>query len=150
MLGFAKSLPEVHYSALLDPEQRHPLMWLSLESVKSPNRAPNGHTAMVIQMSPSYSLNNFGGPDDRIVEDALDYLEWLYGKDWRETEVREVKRWKYSQPDSVALFETVNDPKSRLVIAGAGVLAGRVENAYYSGLKAAVHLAGQSSAEAAI
>ena len=148
MLGFAKEMPEVHYSALLDPEQRHPLMWLSLESVKSPKRAPEGHTAMVIQMAPSYSLTNFSAPDERIIEDALDYLDWLYGKEWHQPEVKEVKRWKYSQPDSVALFETVNDPSSRLVVAGDGVVAGRTENAYDSGLKAAALLADNAALKA--
>lgn len=149
MLGFAKELPETHYSALLDPEQRHPLMWLSLESVKSPKRAPEGHTAMVIQMSPAYSLSNFAAPDEQIVEDSLDYLDWIFGKEWHDPEVREVKRWKYSQPDSVALFETVNESHSRLIVAGDGVVAGRTENAYDSGLKAAGLLLAQSAAKAA-
>jgi len=145
MLGFAKELPETHYSALLDPEQRHPIMWLSLESVKSPGRAPEGHTAMVIQMAPSYSLSNFAATDAQIIEDVLDYLAWLFGEDWRNPEVSSVKRWKYSQPDSVALFETVNDPGSRLIISGDGVLAGRIENAYDSGMKAAALLIGPSA-----
>lgn len=137
MLGFARELPEMHYHALLDPEQRHPLMWLSLESVKWAGRAPAGHTAMVAQLSPSYSLSSFAAEDRRIVEDTLDYIVWLYGQDWRQPEVAEVKRWKYSQPDSVALFDTVNDSGSKLVIAGDGVLAGRVENAFDTGLMAA-------------
>ncbi len=149
MLGFAKELPETHYSALLDPEQRHPLMWLSLESVKSPGRAPIGHSALVIQMAPSYSLNNFGATDEKIVEDALDYLVWLLGEEWRKPDVSLVKRWKYSQPDSVALFETVNDPRSRVIISGDGVLAGRVENAYDSGLKAAALLSQQAASQTA-
>jgi renalase len=148
MLGFARQVPDVNYSALLDPEQRHPLMWLSLESVKSPGRAPDGHTAMVIQMAPSYSLTNFAAPDERITEDALDYLGWLFGPDWRNPETAAVKRWKYSQPDSVALFETVNDPNARIVISGDGVVAGRTENAYDSGLKAAALLSRQGTAQA--
>ncbi len=149
MLGFAKPNPDTHYSALLDPEQRHPLMWLSLESVKSPGRAPEGHTAIVIQTAPSYSLNNFAAQDSQIVDDMLDYLGWAFGNDWKSPEVFRVKRWKYSQPDSVALFESVNDPSSRLVISGDGVLAGRIENAYDSGMKAAALLMGQSAMSAA-
>lgn len=132
LLGFAKPVADVHYSALLDPEQRHPLMWLSLESVKSPGRAPEGHTAIVLQMAPSYSLSNFAAPDQRIIDDSLDYLAWVFGDDWKPPEVSEVKRWKYSQPDSVALFETVNDPDAKLIISGDGVVAGRLENAYDS------------------
>lgn len=148
MLGFALQLKEVHYHALLDPEQRHPVMWLSLESVKSPNRAPEGHTAIVVQLSPSYSLSNFGAPEERIISDVLDYIVWLYGKDWGKPEVTAVKRWKYSQPDSVALFDTVNDPGQKLIVAGDGVVAGRAENAYDSGLKAASLLAGPGALQA--
>ena len=149
MLGFAKELPETHYSALLDPEQRHPLMWLSLESVKSPGRAPAGHTALVIQMAPGYSLTNFSAPDEQIVEDSLDYLDWLLGDEWHKPEISAVKRWKYSQPDSVALFETVNEPGARLIISGDGVVAGRTENAFDSGLKAAALLSPSATVEAA-
>lgn len=149
LLGFAKPVADVHYSALLDPEQRHPLMWLSLESVKSPGRAPEGHTAIVLQMAPSYSLSNFAAPDQRIIDDSLDYLAWVFGDDWKPPEVSEVKRWKYSQPDSVALFETVNDPDAKLIISGDGVVAGRLENAYDSGLKAAALLTRQTPLEAA-
>lgn len=149
LLGFAKPVADVHYSALLDPEQRHPLMWLSLESVKSPGRAPKGHTAIVLQMAPSYSLSNFAAPDQRIIDDSLDYLAWVFGDDWKPPEVSEVKRWKYSQPDSVALFETVNDPDAKLIISGDGVVAGRLENAYDSGLKAAALLTRQTPLEAA-
>lgn len=149
MLGFARQLPDVHYHALLDPEQRYPLMWLSLESVKSPGRAPEGHTALVVQLSPTYSLSNFAAPDERIIGDTLDYITRLYGKDWDNPEVSVVKRWKYSQPDTVALFDTVNEPNQKLIVSGDGVLAGRVENAYDSGLKAAGLLTGAGALEAA-
>src|SRR5579864_2450966 len=29
LLGYEKEMPEVHYHAIVDPEQRHPLTWLS-------------------------------------------------------------------------------------------------------------------------
>jgi renalase len=149
MLGFANALPELTYHALLDPEQRHPLMWLSLESEKCEGRAPEGHTAMVAQLSPSYSLSNFAAEESKIVSDTVDYVARLYGPDWTQPEVAEVKRWKYSQPDSVALFDTVNDSASKLVIAGDGVLAGRVENAFDTGLMAARLVSGEPALEAA-
>jgi hypothetical protein len=149
MLGYAKALPETHYSALLDPEQHYPLMWLSLESVKSTGRAPDGHSALVAQLAPSYSLANFAAEDDRIVGDTLDYIARLYGDGWDQPETFAVKRWKYSQPDSVALFESVNEPNSRLVVSGDGVVAGRIENAYDSGLKAAALLTQNSALQAA-
>jgi renalase len=137
MLGFALPNPVVNYHALLDPDQRHPITWLSLESVKSTGRAPEGHCAIVVQLGPSYSLAHFSDPDEKILGDTVDYLQYLYGKEWDTPEVSKIKRWKYSQPESTALFDSVNPPGSRLVIAGDGVLAGRVENAFECGVKAA-------------
>src|SRR5207253_5853822 len=112
-------------------------------SVKSPGRAPDGKTAMVAQLSPAYSLSSFSATDERIVGDTLDYITRIYGSEWDQPEVAEVKRWKYSQPDSVALFDTVNEPGQRLIVSGDGVLAGRIESAFDSGLKSAALLLGQ-------
>lgn len=137
LLGFDTELPAQHYHALLDVEQRHPLTWLSIESQKSPGRAPVGGTALVAQMSPSYSLNFYRRSDAEIVEDVVTYIHRLYGTLLGQPVVSDVKRWKYSQPDSVALFDTVNPPGSRLVIAGDGVVGGRTENAYRSGVLSA-------------
>lgn len=137
MMGFALPNPVVNYHALLEPDQRHPITWLSLESVKSPCRAPEGHCAIVVQLGPSYSLAHFSDPDEKILGDTVDYLQYLYGKEWGSPEAWKIKRWKYSQPESTAFFDSVNPPGSRLVIAGDGVLAGRVESAYECGVRAA-------------
>jgi renalase len=138
LLGFAKDLPILPYHALLDPEQRHPLTFLSVESQKCPGRAPDGGTALVAQMSPGYSFNFYRKHDQEIVDDVLVYLGRLYGEDaLGDPVVQDVKRWKYSQPDSVAMFESVNEEAHRLVIAGDGVIGGRVESAYESGVRAA-------------
>jgi renalase len=137
MLGFRVPNPEVAYHALLDIEQRHPLTWLCLESVKSPGRAPEGCCAMVAQMSPSYSLMQYNKPDRDIVEDVLIYVQRLYGDHFREPEYTKVRHWKYSQPDMIAQFDSVNQPQARLLLAGDGLTAGRVESAFESGIKAA-------------
>jgi renalase len=137
MLGFAQPAPDVHYHALLDVEQRHPLTWLSLESVKSPKRAPEGCCAMLAQMGPSYSLMQYNKADQEIIDDVLIYLQRLYGAGFQQPIVAQVRRWKYSQPEMVAQFETVNPPSARLILAGDGLMAGRVESAFESGVKAA-------------
>ncbi len=137
MLGFRVPTPEVSYHALLDVEQRHPLTWLCLESVKSPGRAPTGCCAMVAQMSPAYSLMQYNKADQEIVDDVLIYVQRLYGSEFDNPAVALVKRWKYSQPEMVAHFESVNHAHERLVIAGDGLLAGRVESAFECGVKAA-------------
>src|SRR5690606_31385551 len=45
MLGYEESF-EAPYHALIEPEQQHPLTWLSIESLKCPGHAPEGCTAM--------------------------------------------------------------------------------------------------------
>ena len=137
LLGFEIELPETNYHALLDVEQRHPLTWLSLESVKSPGRAPEGCSALCAQLSPSYSLIHFPHQDELIIEDTLRYIQRLYGLEFSQPKVAKVRRWKYSLPDSVASFDTVNKPGMRVLLAGDGLLAGRSEAAYESGVRAA-------------
>lgn len=140
MLGFRRPTPDCSYHALLDIEQRHPLTWLCMETVKSPDRAPEGCCGMIAQMSSAYSLMQYNKPDQEIIDDVLIYIQRLYGPDYSEPEVARVRRWKYSQPETVAQFETVNQPHTRLILAGDGLTAGRVESAYESGVKAAALL----------
>ena len=92
---------------------------------------------MVVQMSPAYSLMQYTKPDVEVIDDVLIYVQRLYGETFRNPEVAKIRRWKYSQPDSVAQFEVVNPPGARLVLAGDGLIGGRVESAYESGVKAA-------------
>lgn len=141
LLGFKESFPETHYHALIEPEQRHPLTWMSLESRKSPGRAPDGQTAIVAQLSPEYSRRKFDASDDEVVGDTVDYLREL-APDLKDPVVSAVKRWKYSQPESVGMFESLNSPGNRLVVAGDGVRGGRVEYAFETGIQAARHLTG--------
>lgn len=136
LLGYALPL-DAGYHALIEPEQRHPLTWLSLESVKCPDRAPAGKTALVAQLSPGYSRQNYEAEDERIVRDTCGYIARLYGADWNTPEVSDVKRWRYSLPESLSLFEKVNASDQRLVIAGDSLLGGRVEFAFETGVQAA-------------
>lgn len=143
-LGFRRVLPEVPYHALLDPEQRHPLTWLSLESVKCPGRAPEGCTAIVAQMSPQFSATNFENSDEQIIEPTVEFVKRLYGPDWDAPEASLIRRWKYSQPEITAMFENVNHASARLLIAGDGVMGGRVEYAFEAGHQAAQILIAQT------
>jgi predicted NAD/FAD-dependent oxidoreductase len=139
LLGFAQPL-ETNYHALIEPEQRHPLTWLSVESAKCPDRAPEGHTALVAQLSPAYSRQNYDLDDAQIVIDTCDYIERIYGSTWGTPAVSDVKRWRYSLPESLSLFEKVNSNDGRLLIAGDSLLGGRVEFAFETGVQAAQRL----------
>lgn len=143
LLGYELPSLSGAYHALIETEQRHPLTWLSIESVKCPGRAPEGCTALVAQMSPSYSKQEFDAGDESIVKDAATFISRLFGNAWLHPAVSAVKRWKYSLPESLALFETVNVPGANLAIAGDALLGGRVEFAYETGVWAARMLMGQ-------
>jgi len=140
LLGYHAALPAIHYHALLDPEQMHPLTWLSLESVKSPGRAPEGRTAIGAQLSAAYSLAQYEREDEALVATASGFVERLYGPAFQSPEVWSVVRWKYSQPESFASFERVNPKGSRLLVASDGLLGGHVEDAFEVGTRTAEQL----------
>lgn len=142
LLGFEKTFDrDLPYHALIDLEQRHPLLWLSIESLKSPKRAPEGGTSFVVQMSGPYSQSQYSTADSEIIDAVLDYLARIYGDGWRKPVVADVKRWKYSQPENIASLETVNNfGRQNLIVIGDGLIGSRVEHAYDSGLWAAAKL----------
>lgn len=136
MLGFAYEF-DAPYHAVVAEESAHPLHWLSIENLKSPGRAPEGHTALVVQLGPKYSKWNLEATDESILEDALVDIERILGKGFAQPEVHAIVRWPQSQPDSVSGFDSVNPPGSTLVVASDGLEGGRIEHAYDSGVKAA-------------
>ena len=137
LLGYEEVLPIVNYHALLDPEQIHPLTWLSLESVKSPGRAREGGCALGAQLSAAYSQARYDQEDEAIVQTVVGFMERLYGPAFQTPEVWSVVRWKYSQPESFASFERVNQRGSRLLVASDGLLGGHVEDAFEIGTRTA-------------
>lgn len=144
LLGYSHSVGDLPYHALLDPEQRHPLVWLCIESEKCTGRAPEGHSAFVAQLGPQYSQSYFVSDDAPIIASVVGYLCRLYGPAFQKPEVAEVRRWRHSQPETYAMFDTVNQQNSRLLIASDGVLGARVEFAYESGIRAAKLLLAQA------
>lgn len=137
LLGYPFELAESRYHALLDPDQRHPLTWLSLESVKSPGRAPKGHCSMVAQMSPAFSQAHMDSEDSRIVDMTCDYIARLYGDACQTPAVHRVVRYRSSQPEAVGSFDAVNRPGAKLILASDGLMGARTEHAYEAGVKAA-------------
>jgi hypothetical protein len=115
-------------------------MWLSIDSLKSPNRAPEGHTAIVAQLGPVYSADRLDASDQIILEEALAYIIRLYGKNFATPAASHITRWIHSQPESTALFENVNRASYRVLIAGDGIIGGRTELAYETGVRAAKQL----------
>lgn len=140
MLGYQTPI-ETPYHALIDVEQIHPLTWLSVESAKSPGRAPDGGSTFVAQLSARFSQQNYSQPDEFFIEAVTSFLKSLYSPTFDSPEVAMVKKWKYSQPESVARFENVNPPGSTLMVASDGLMGGHIEDAFECGWRAAEMLA---------
>lgn len=136
MLGFDHEY-HANFHAIVAEESVHPLHWLSIENLKVPGRAPEGHTALVVQMGPKYSKWNFEADEASIIEDALIDVERVLGPGFENPLVKQVVRWPFSQPDSVSGFDSLNPQGAEVVIAGDGLEGGRIEHAYDSGVKAA-------------
>ncbi|MGE0001368.1 MAG: NAD(P)/FAD-dependent oxidoreductase [Fimbriimonadaceae bacterium] len=142
MLGVGHVI-ETPYFAAIEPDHSVPLTWLSNESAKVPGaRAPEGCTAFVAQLGPSYSQRRFEASDDLIVSETLVDVERLLHMEITDLRFRAVERWGLSQPEGTASFTTLNPPGERLVLCGDWTLGGRVELAYESGVQAADHLVG--------
>lgn len=130
------------YHALIDPEQVVPLTWLSVETLKSPGRAPEGHTALVAQMSANYSRVRWEASDELIFQETLVDVSRLLGQEFARPVERAIYRWQDAQPEQTAIFERVNPPGTTLVVAGDGTAGGRIELAFETGIKAAEVLLG--------
>jgi predicted NAD/FAD-dependent oxidoreductase len=136
LLGYAAPFSG-NFFAVIDPEQRHPLTWLSVESAKCAGRAPEGHSAMVAQMSPDYSRSRYDAPDEQIIHETAKDVERLLGAEFSSPVASDVKRWRYSQPEATIAYETLNPRLTDLYVCGDGTRGGRLEFAYESGLQAA-------------
>jgi predicted NAD/FAD-dependent oxidoreductase len=137
LLGMDDALGDLPFHALVEPDQRHPLTWVSIENLKCEGRAPSGKTALVAQMSPEYSRQMFDAEDSRVYHDTLQYLSRLFGKDWTTPEVSKIVRFRNSQPENMAMFESVNAAGDKIVLAGDALMGGRAELAYEVGIRAA-------------
>ena len=136
LLGYDHDLPATPYFAILDPEQRHPLTWLSVESAKDPSRKPS----IVAQLSREASVREFDRPDEELVGMVTTYVARLFGEECLKPVASEVVRWKYSQPEAYSNVETANPLDSKLLVAGDALLGGRVEDAYEVGVQVANRL----------
>lgn len=137
LLGFEDNIGDRPYHALIDPDQRHPLTWLSIDSLKTPHRAPGEGIAFVAQLSPEYSRQMLDGDDNKIYEDTIYYLNRLFNKNWTTPKVSKIVRFRQSQPESIELFEAINSPEDRVLLAGDCLMGGRTELAYETGIMAA-------------
>lgn len=137
LLGYPVPIDK-KYHALIDPDNSGPLTWLSIENLKVPEgRAPSGSTAIVAQMSGSYSEYKFERSDDDIVSDVCLDVKRILGEEFVEPAVTKVIRWKYSHVSNVISFDSVNRDSNKILVANDGLAGARVHLAYDMGIRAA-------------
>lgn len=136
-LAYRAVLKPRPYYALLAEDRMEPVLWLSIENLKCPGRAPDGWTLVVVQTGPAYSRAHLATPEEELVRTVSRAVRRLFAGELGEPEWYHVVRWQQSQPERVVLFESANQQGGRLIVAGDGTLAGRAENAYETGLLAA-------------
>lgn len=140
MLAWEKPFDAPWY-ALVDPEASEPLTWMCVETLKAPGaRGPEGSTAVIAQLSRSYSLDHWESDEGTILRDAQDYCERLLKQEMGLPSAASLHRWKFAQPESVIQFETANPRDASILVAGDSLEGPRLELAFESGLKAARRL----------
>lgn len=141
LLGYAPGPPAPAY-ALIAEDRSRPLLWLAFEQTKAPERAPNGEVLLIAQLGAETSRSHYDAPDADILALTLAELRPLFGTGYDFPLWSQVKRWRYSQPRSMADFATVNPPGSRVLVCGDALRPenGRIHQAYASGLEAAERL----------
>ena len=138
VLGYSERFVEDwKYFGLLSVERNSPVLWLGVETAKCPHRTPEGHTVFVAQLSPLFSRQYMHKTDEVIISAVLLLLRKIYGAKADAPAWTYVRRWVYSQPETVSLFDNINFEGSRVLIVGDGTLAGRAENAFETGIMAA-------------
>lgn len=138
-LGYDFEL-DLPFHAAIDPDGTTPLQWIGIESIKSPNRAPIGNSAVVAQLGGSFSQSAWLWTDSQIIQQSTGQLATLFGQKMLRPVFSNVKKWKYSQPEEIAMFDTVNNHQRQIIVAGDGLMGGRTELAFESGLRAAYQI----------
>jgi renalase len=142
LLGHASPTPPPPAYALLAADRAQPLLWLAFEQAKGPSRVPAGEAALIAQLGPDISREQYEASDAEVLALTLRELRSLFGETYARPSWQQIKRWRYSQPQGMAEFRAVNPTPSRLVVCGDALRPenGRVYQAYSSGLEAAEYL----------
>jgi len=115
----------------------HEVAWLAFESDK-PNRAPQGSTLLLAQMSPAWTQAHYDEERNEVVDAATRAVEGLLGSLptplWTD-----IQRWRYALPEAPLATEAVEGAAAlNLFIAGdATAVKGRVHLALEEGLDVA-------------
>ena len=126
------------YYALLNSDRAHPISWLGLEHIKGPQRCPPGHSLLIAQMAPRYSVERWDESADDLAPEVCELVSALLGLDLRQPLWFDRQGWRYALPDSSCDFALLNSSGSGLFFAGDFTTGpGRVHLAIESGRRVA-------------
>ncbi|MCH7224898.1 NAD(P)/FAD-dependent oxidoreductase [Haloferula sp. A504] len=133
---------ERDYHALVNPDRRHAISWLSFEEDK-PGHVPEDESVLVVQMSPDWSMDRFENDRASLVEEAAEEAARLLGETLEPPAWWSSQRWKYAHPRSALDPDLLAEARRRsLDFAGDSLVGkGRVGKALHTGLEAADRLA---------
>jgi renalase len=106
------------FYALVNIDRAHPIAWLALEHTKAPERCPPGHSLLIAQMAPRWSLEHWETPAADLERLVADQAGALLGEDTHAPLWCDVQRWRYALPDSGADFDVLNASGNGLFFAG--------------------------------
>ncbi|HEU4327757.1 MAG TPA: FAD-dependent oxidoreductase [Roseiflexaceae bacterium] len=138
-LAYHRPLARPFY-ALVNTDRRHPIAWLALEHQKAPGRSPSGHSLLLPQMAPQWSLDHWDTSEAQLAALAAPLAAALLGEELGDPLWCDVQRWRYALPDAGVDFDTLNrlGAPHGLFFAGDSTTGqGRVHLALASGLRAA-------------
>lgn len=131
------------YHALVNPDGRHPLAWLSFEEDK-PGHVADGASILVAQMSPHWTEAHYDLPAAELIARGRGILAPLLDRDLPAPDWSDTQRWRYAHPvPGSELGDAPHDFESQgLHFAGDGLVGkGRVALALKTGLEAAERIA---------
>jgi len=122
--------------ALVDPEQHHPVGWLSREECK-PGHVPDGESLLVAQMSPDWSVEHYDDPTEAAANDAAALVADLLADDrYRDPDWVDSQGWRYALPENAASDDVQAAEDAGLFCAGDWIVGeGRMHRAFENGLR---------------
>lgn len=149
ILGYDRPPTERPYSALINIDRQHPIVWIGLEHAK-PGHVPVGCSVYVVQMSASYSLAQWETEKATVIREVAGLASQVLGEDLTAPAWTDMQTWRYSQPDVMLDPALVNGKIPGLWFAGDYLRGGRVHLAAEVGAEVGAAVAAMRDGQSAI
>lgn len=138
-LAFDRPIERPFY-ALVNSDRQHPISWLGLEHTKGPERCPPGHSLLIPQMAPQWSVEQYEQPVEALVGPVAEMVGALLGETLGAPLWADLQRWRYALPDASADSDAVHThgaPRGLFFAGDYLAEKGRIHLAIESGWRAA-------------